>query len=40
MHSEYWIPAEELKAFNDAIIGEIAVVAEYRHGERIDPTVH
>ncbi len=27
---EYWIPAEELDAFNDAIIGTIEVIAEYR----------
>ena len=29
-HREYWIPAEELPAFNDAIVGEIEVVAEFR----------
>jgi hypothetical protein len=28
-HEEYWIPAEDLPAFNDAIVGEIAVVAEF-----------
>ena len=27
-HREYWIPAEELELFNDAIVGEIRVVAE------------
>ncbi|WP_432536217.1 hypothetical protein [Kineococcus arenarius] len=27
---EYWIPAEELEAFNDHIVGLIEVVAEYR----------
>lgn len=27
---EYWIPAEELEAFNDNIVGRIEVVAEYR----------
>lgn len=27
---EYWIPAEELDAFNEAIIGTIDVIAEYR----------
>lgn len=26
---EYWIPAEDLDAFNDAIIGTIEVVAEF-----------
>jgi hypothetical protein len=29
-HQEYWIPAEELDAFNDAIVGAIEVVAEFR----------
>jgi hypothetical protein len=28
-HLEYWIPAEDLEAFNNAIIGEIEVVAEF-----------
>jgi hypothetical protein len=28
-HLEYWIPAEHLTAFNEAIVGEIAVVAEF-----------
>ncbi|MCA8971436.1 MAG: hypothetical protein KDC95_16710 [Planctomycetes bacterium] len=28
--TEWWIPAEELDALNDAIVGEIEVVAEYR----------
>ena len=27
---EYWIPAEDLDAFNDRIAGEIAVVSEWR----------
>ena len=26
---EYWIPAEDLDAFNDAIVGTIEVVAEF-----------
>ncbi|HET9655002.1 MAG TPA: hypothetical protein VFP72_06595 [Kineosporiaceae bacterium] len=26
---EYWIPAEDLEAFNDAIVGQIKVVAEF-----------
>jgi hypothetical protein len=31
-HLEYWIPAEEMNAFNEAIVGEIKVVAEFhRH---------
>ena len=29
-HREYWIPAQELEAFNAAIVGEIEVVAEFR----------
>lgn len=32
LHRELWVPAEALDAFNDAIVGEIAVVATYRHG--------
>jgi hypothetical protein len=28
-HEEYWIPAEELEAFNDAIVGGIEVVATF-----------
>ncbi len=27
---EYWIPAEDLDAFNENIVGTIEVVAEYR----------
>lgn len=29
-HEELWIPAEELDAFNDAIVGKIGVVKEFR----------
>ena len=29
-HQEYWIPAEEMDAFNAAIVGEIEVVREFR----------
>lgn len=29
-HREYWIPAEELEAFNAAIVGTIEVVREFR----------
>jgi hypothetical protein len=32
-HREYWIPAEDLDAFNAAIVGRIEVVREFR-GER------
>src|ERR1700722_12687270 len=28
-HLEYWIPAEDLSAFNRAIVGDIDVVAEF-----------
>lgn len=35
VHQELWVPAEELAAFNAAIVGEIRVVAEYRHGQRV-----
>ena len=28
-HLEYWIPAEELAAFNAALVGEIEVTAEF-----------
>jgi hypothetical protein len=28
-HQEYWIPAEELDAFNDAIVGKIEVVRSF-----------
>ena len=29
MHLEYWIPAEDLPAFNDGLVGDIKVVAEF-----------
>jgi hypothetical protein len=29
-HLEYWSPAEEMSAFNEAIVGEIEVIAEFR----------
>jgi hypothetical protein len=29
-HREYWIPAEDMDAFNAAIVGEIEVVREFR----------
>lgn len=32
-HAEHWIPAEELDEFNDAIVGLIEVIAEYRSKE-------
>lgn len=30
IHQEYWIPAEDLPAFNGAIIGRIEIIAEFR----------
>lgn len=35
VHRELWVPAEELAAFNRAIVGAIRVAAEYRRGERV-----
>jgi hypothetical protein len=29
-HWELWVPAQELEQFNDAIVGEIEVIAEVR----------
>ena len=29
-HLEYWIPAEDLNAMNEAIVGQIEVTAEFR----------
>ena len=29
-HTEWWIPAADLEALNDCIVGEIEIVAEYR----------
>ncbi|SDO39654.1 ADP-ribosylation/crystallin J1 [Phyllobacterium sp. OV277] len=31
-HLEYWIPAEDLPRFNEAIVDEIEVTAEFREG--------
>jgi len=31
-HEEYWIPAEDLEAFNGAIIGPITVVHSFSVG--------
>ena len=35
-HEELWVPAEELEAFNDGIVGRIEIVARYRDGRRVD----
>jgi len=29
-HCEYWIPAEDIGAFNAAIVGPIAMIAEFK----------
>ncbi|HJW40132.1 MAG TPA: hypothetical protein VJ476_02770 [Rhizomicrobium sp.] len=34
-HEEYWIPAEELGAFNQAIIGRIEVVGRFTEEDRL-----
>ena len=36
IHRELWVPADELEAFNDAIVGDIKVIAVYRDGARIE----
>lgn len=33
-HLEYWIPAEDLEAFNSAIVGPIVVVVKYGHARK------
>ena len=35
MHEEYWIPAEELPAFNAAIVGKIEVIAKFTEADRL-----
>jgi hypothetical protein len=30
LHTEYWIPAEDLPIFNQNIVGEIQVIREFR----------
>jgi hypothetical protein len=35
MHEEYWIPAEELEAFNAAIIHEIEVIHVFTEADRL-----
>ncbi|PZQ53593.1 MAG: hypothetical protein DI570_23935 [Phenylobacterium zucineum] len=34
-HEEYWIPAEDLEAFNAALVGPIEVVGAYEAEERV-----
>jgi hypothetical protein len=33
VHQEYWIPAEDLEAFNASIVGRIEVIAEFQGEE-------
>ena len=43
LHQELWVPAEDLEAFNAAIVGGIEVVAAYtgpQFGGMIDPVTH
>lgn len=35
-HEELWVPAEDLEAFNNEIVGKIEVVAQYKDRKRID----
>jgi len=34
-HEEIWVPAEELKDFNAAIVDKIEVIAKYAHDELV-----
>lgn len=34
IHTEWWIPAEDLEALNDNIVGRIEVVARYGNDQR------
>lgn len=36
-HEELWVPAEELAAFNNAIVGQIVVIARYGPGGAEEP---
>lgn len=35
-HTEWWVPAEELEALNDHIVGSIDVIGEYRNASDAD----
>jgi hypothetical protein len=37
VHQEYWIPAEDLDAFNDNIVGPIEVIAAFERGQARPP---
>jgi hypothetical protein len=34
LHTELWVPAEELEEFNRHIVGKIEIVAEFRRAPR------
>ena len=34
-HEEYWIPAEDLPAFNENIVGDIEVIARFTEADRL-----
>lgn len=36
MHEELWVPAEELDAFNKAIVGKIEVIAKFVNDEEVE----
>lgn len=38
VHEELWVPAEELCAFNEMIVGPIRRIASYRDGARVEET--
>ncbi|HWT07280.1 MAG TPA: ADP-ribosylation/crystallin J1 [Xanthomonadales bacterium] len=33
IHTELWIPAKDLESFNEPIVGQIKIVAEYHHAK-------
>jgi hypothetical protein len=35
MHEEYWVPAEDLPAFNDNIVGAIEVIARFTEADQL-----
>ena len=38
IHDELWVPAEELEAFNDHLVGPIRLVATFRRADPTKPT--
>jgi hypothetical protein len=35
-HEELWVPAEDLDAFNDAIVGKIEIIAKFENDQEVD----